>query len=392
MFDLISGACPSGCQFVKNILVYRDRLGAKSEWAFMRRQYLGFRTLEPNWVGCRIDPGLAGSGLSPPLLLGGSGILGPVQRALFKQVGRVPDTGRLQALAPVVVHAQFGRGGALALPLAKHLQIPLVVTFHGGDAFKEKHYGKVLLPSIFQRRWAELQQYASLFVCVSEGVRAKLLERGVPPEKLEVINIGVELQDRPRVARQRTNFLFAGRFVEKKGIFVLIDAIRRFRDAGLETPFTVAGDGPLLEAARARASDLRGVAFPGWLSPERLREEMESAIAMLVPSIVGEGGDAEGLPSVAVEAMSLAAPVVASDSCGLSDLLPGAGAGVIVPSGDAEALCNALVDLSKHPEHALQMGAAAAGLAQQRLSAVVQSRTLEDRLLKIADTAGRGVR
>lgn len=377
---------------MKNILVYRDRLLAKSEWAFMRRQYLGFRTLAPHWVGCRIDPDFAGSGISAPLLLGGRGILGPLHRALFKQAGRVPDTDGLPALAPVVVHAQFGRGGALALPLAKHLRIPLVVTFHGGDAFKEKHYGKALLPSIFQRRWPELQQYASLFVCVSEGVRAKLLERGAPPEKLEVINIGVELPDPSRVARPRTSFLFAGRFVEKKGIFVLIDAIRRFRAAGFETPFIVAGDGPLLEAARARAVDLRGVAFPGWLSPVRLREETESARAMLVPSIVGEGGDAEGLPSVAVEAMSLATPVVASDSCGLSDLLPGAGAGIIVLSGDAEALCNALVGLAKQPERALKMGAAAASLVQRKLSAIVQSQKLEDRLLKIADTARPGVR
>jgi hypothetical protein len=38
------------------------------------------------------------------------------------------------------------------LPIARARGIPLVVTFHGGDATKEKHYRCRLVPTIYQRR------------------------------------------------------------------------------------------------------------------------------------------------------------------------------------------------------------------------------------------------
>src|SRR4029077_21169462 len=115
-----------------------------------------------------------------------------LDRTLFRHFGLLPSQPDLGAFRPVVLHAHFGRGGALALPIARSLGIPLVVTFHGADATKETHYRRRLVPRIYQRRLAALQREAALFVCVSEFVRDRLVARGFPPDKLEVIHQGVE--------------------------------------------------------------------------------------------------------------------------------------------------------------------------------------------------------
>ena len=143
---------------MSRVLVYRDVLLPKSELGFMRRQYMGFQTLQPLWIGRSVEPWLDQAVF--PIGATFTGWRG----LAFKQLGLTPD---LSSLGGVVVHAQFGRGGALALPLAERLGLPLVVTFHGGDVTKSSHYRPLAL---FRLRMKRLAAYASAFVCVSEGV------------------------------------------------------------------------------------------------------------------------------------------------------------------------------------------------------------------------------
>ena len=222
--------CGGGRQ---TILVYRDRVVPRSEAHFLRRLYVGFEHLSPVWVGRHRGDGLADLG-AEPLLLGGSGMRGCIDRALFKHFGVMPAAPDLAALRPGLVHAHFGRGGALALPIARALRLPLVVTFHGADATKDSHYRRRMPPTVFQRRLAGLQREAALFVCVSEHIRDSLLERGFPADKLLVHRYGVELGPEDSVANgagEGGPVLFAGRFVEKKGAAVLLEAMRRLDPA-----------------------------------------------------------------------------------------------------------------------------------------------------------------
>ncbi|MBB2195928.1 glycosyltransferase [Gluconacetobacter sp. 1c LMG 22058] len=363
---------------MKTVLVYRDRLLPASEHAFMRRQYIGFRDLRPCWVGCRREGAVADLP-GEVRFLGGDGPLRPLRQAAFKQFGW-GGARDVADLAPVLVHAQFGRGGALALPMARALGVPLAVTFHGGDAFKDKHYRRGGLPSIFRRRWRALQDYASLFVCVSEGVRDRLLERGVRPDLLDVIPIGVEAA--APAAGPAEQFVFAGRFVDKKGVATLIDALRVLAERGLMPSVVLAGDGPLLPAMRAYAAGLETVRFTGWLAAADLSALMERAIALVVPSVVSAGGDREGLPSVAVEAMARGVPVIGSDQSGLADVLQPFGAGIVVPAADAVALADAMQAMLV-PGVRDGMAGAALKVVRERLSAPAQSARLEARLLSL---------
>ena len=365
------------------VLIYRDVILPASEVGFMRRQYLGFARLRPLWIGRRMTS--AADGL-PVHRLGGDGPLGAMRRAAFKEMAVVPDLVTLRALRPAVLHAQFGRGGAFALPIARALKIPLVVTFHGGDAHKDKHYRR-FQPSLFARRRATLMAEAARFVCVSESVREKLAARGFPLEKLVVLPIGTDIPAETPARPLQGPVLFIGRLVPKKGVAVLIEALQRLRAEGREPETVIAGDGPLADDLRRQASGLDRLRFLGWQTPDAVAKLMREAALLVVPSIAAADGDAEGLPSVAMEAMALGLPVLGSTEAGLAGVVIPGETGVLVPAHDGSALATAIDRLLANAGERQRLGDAAAALMRRDFDAEMQSRRLEALLLEAATWA-----
>ena len=373
----------------ETLLVYRHRLAPPSEVGFLGRFYVGFEHLAPVWVGCHIDQG-ASALTENPLRLGRRGPVGSLERALFRHFGVLPRSPDLRVLRPRLVHAHFGRGGAFALPIARALGVPLVVTFHGADATKETHYRKRLVPRIYGRRLAALQREAALFVCVSGFVRDRLLERGFPPDKLEVIHQGVAIERRMEPGAAADPYvLFVGRFVEKKGAADLIEAMRLLGSRRGATRLMLIGDGPLAGALRQRATGLDWISFPGWLPNAEVRRLMRGAIAVCVPSVTAPDGDSEGLPTVIFEAMAEGTPVVATRHAGIAEAVEHGRTGLLVPPGDPRSLADALANLIANPERRRALGAAARLVASERFDAVTQSRRLEMALLRVAGPAKR---
>jgi len=372
------------------LLVYRDRIVPRSEVHFLRRQYVGFRTLLPVWIGCRKDVGLPDLG-ADPILLGRHGLAGLFDRLMFKQFGRIPPTPDLAILQPRLIHAHFGRGGALALPIARALRLPLVVTFHGGDATKNEHFRRTLVPTIFQRRCDALQREAALIICVAEHIREALLARNFPATKLRVIRYGIEPEDDrgPPQLAERPYLLFVGRFVEKKGVEHLLDAIRALEAEGTALDLVLVGDGPMAETLRHQAADLKRVRFLGWLPNQEVRRVMRGALAVCVPSVAARTGDSEGLPNVVLEAMACAVPVIGSDIAGIAEAVEHDRTGFLVPPADPRSIAAAVRRLLGNPGLRVRMGHAAQAVAAERFSAVAQSRMLENALLSVS--AGQAV-
>jgi len=360
-----------------HVLVYRDRLVPRSEAHFLRRLYIGFEHLSPLWVGRRRDAGLSELG-ADPLLLGGHGLRGIAERFLFKQFGRLPSVPDLRDWRPLLVHAHFGRGGALALPIARALRIPLVVTFHGGDATKDKNYRRHWLPTIFERRLAAVQREAALFICVSDFIRAELIRRGFPPEKLRVLHLGVEppADPEPAAALPSRYVLFAGRLVEKKGAGYLIEAMRRLEAAGRDLQLVVVGNGPALAELKRRAAPLGNVCFHGWMPNAELRRWMRGALAVCVPSVV-------------IEAMAEGAVVVGSRHAGIAEAIEHEWTGLLVPPQDSDAIAATLLRLIDEPGLRRDLGAHARAAAAEHFDAMTQSRRLEKLLLDVARSGTR---
>ncbi|HEX3863571.1 MAG TPA: glycosyltransferase [Stellaceae bacterium] len=379
-------ATPSPGESRETLLVYRHRLAPLSEVGFLSRFYVGFERLKPVWLGCHLDAG-ASLLTAEPLQIGRPGIPGFFDQALFRHFGIIAPQPDLQAMRPRLIHAHFGRGGALALPLARALGVPLVVTFHGADATKETHYRRRLIPRVYARRLAALQREAALFVCVSEFVRDCLLARGFPAAKLAVIHQGVEIGAATAAGKRLLDtpyILFVGRFVEKKGAAYLIAAMRLLKARGNGAGLVLIGDGPLADGLRAAARGLNAVSFPGWLSNAEVRRWMRGAAALCVPSVTAAGGDSEGLPTVIFEAMAEGVPVVGSRHAGIAEAVEHGQTGLLVPPADPASLAEALDSLIRQPELRQRLGAAARLRAAERFNVVEQSRRLETALLRVS--------
>jgi colanic acid/amylovoran biosynthesis glycosyltransferase len=394
--DLVAGTLSAGAEQRQRetILVYRDRLVPRSELHFLQRLYVGFERLEPIWVGRRHDNGFADLG-GRSVLLGRDGAMGLIDRELFKHFGVLPGVPDLPALHPKLVHAHFGRSGALALPIARRLNLPLVVSFYGGDATKDKHYRRQWLPTIFQRRLSELQTEAALFLCVSGFIRDQLLARGFPSEKVFVQRSGVNLDTPidpgtdPGDPGPAGYVMFAGRFVEKKGVMYLIEAVRRLEAIGRDVRLLLVGAGPLEAELRRATAALRHVEFRGWMPNNELRRWMRGALALCVPSVHAADGDAEGLPTVVIEAMAAGTPVIGSHHAGIGEAIEDERTGFLVPEQDPDAIAAAVRRLLDEPELRRRLGDNARSAAVEHFDMFKQSHRLEARLLEVIAASHR---
>jgi glycosyltransferase involved in cell wall biosynthesis len=118
----------------------------------------------------------------------------------------------------------------------------------------------------------------------------------------------------------RPYFLYVGRLERLKGVQVLIDLFRAYRDADL----VVVGEGTYEAELRRQAAGLDHVRFLGRLHPSQLGALYGGAVALVIPSI---GYEVFGI--VALEAFARRAPVIAHDLGALTEVIEDSGGGLL---------------------------------------------------------------
>jgi colanic acid/amylovoran biosynthesis glycosyltransferase len=331
------------------VVIFRNELLPASE-TFIRAQAAALQGFEPLFAG--VHGALRPLQLdAPPLLLDGSSShLGKLRRRLFWNVSCAPGFYReMLELHPVLVHAHFAIDGAAALPIARRLQVPLVVTLHGYDV-TSSHKALSRSPEgrVYLRRRKRLWEQASIFVCVSRFIRDQALARGFPREKLEVLHTGVDLSlFRPsETARDPNLIVFVGRLVEKKGLRHLLDAFEIVRQEHPAAHLVCIGAGPLESELRERvaASGLR-CEFLGSQPQELVKRKLAEARVLCVPSVRAASGDSEGLGMVFAEAQAMGTPVVSFQHGGIPEVVRHGHTGLLAPEGDSAALAQHLLRL-----------------------------------------------
>ncbi len=141
--------------------------------------------------------------------------------------------------------------------------------------------------------------------------------------------------------------LFMGRLSEKKGITYLLQAFERLCATGGEFPaeLWIAGDGelaPRIEAEIAERRLQRRVRMLGYLVDGEKAGALVAAHVLVVPSIVTEDGDAEGLPVSLMEGLAAGKLCVATDVSGADELIVDGENGLLVGQKDVAALADAL--------------------------------------------------
>jgi glycosyltransferase involved in cell wall biosynthesis len=368
------------------IAVFRSPLFHAHE-TFVRAHALGLRRFRPLVIG------LETKGNIPPTLEAQVLIATAGERAALKLLGRAGGlAARLPGDRPLLVHAHFAPDGLLALPLAEALGVPLVTTLHGYDVSRSR--GRMLGSGrLSWMRYAllggRLARRGSLFLAVSEALRRKALAAGYPAERTIVHYNGVDRSvfrngsDRPEPGL----ILHVGRLVEKKGTAVLIRALASVRERRPEARLVVLGEGPLrprLEAQAAAYGLAHAVSFLGSRPPADVAAWMARAWLLAAPSVTAGDGDAEGLPTVVVEAAAAGLPVVGSDHSGIPEAIVDGETGFLVAEGRVDPLADRICELLGERRLRTSMGKAARALAGEKFDSVRQMARLEahyDRLL-----------
>jgi glycosyltransferase involved in cell wall biosynthesis len=155
----------------------------------------------------------------------------------------------------------------------------------------------------------------------------------------------------PTTATGPLSMLFVGRFAFNKGLDVLMTVAQRLvheGKAGL-VRFDLAGDGPLL-AQYQQAGLPPNVRLLGRVNDDQLNTLYSECSAFVLPTRF------EGMPTVVLEAMARAKPIIVSD-VGASGELVTPHNGYLLPPGDAEALYQAVLAFcERKPEIHAKMG------------------------------------
>lgn len=335
-------------------LIFFSGLLLPSSETFIRAQGEGLQQFTPYYVGARKVKGLT-LPVERTLVVNQGGFLGSVGEGLFKVLGSAPQLyQQVRQLNPVLLHAHFGLNGAMALPLARALNLPLVVTFHGSDATAKEEYirNSSLNHWLYFRRRAALQREARLFIVVSEFIKEKLIEQGFPPEKIVVHHIGVDTEvfhPDPSIIRQPV-VLFVGRLAEKKGCQYLIQAMAQVQAQMPDVNLAIVGDGPLrLELEQLAAKLLKRYQFLGLQPPQVVKSWMNRALILAAPSVTAATGDSEGLPTVVVEAQAMGLPVVGSIHAGIPQAVLHGETGLLSAERDWHGLAANILALLNNP-------------------------------------------
>ncbi len=244
-------------------------------------------------------------------------------------------TTELRRARPAVLHAHWIVPGGFVVALVPRRWRPrTVITLHGTDV--ELADGR-LRPLA---RWVERRVDGLLAVSAPLARRAEQvlgLEEGSVGVARLPLPTGVEPTPVPPGAR---TVLAAGRASREKGLDVLVAALGEPECAGIAATIVTEGpERPALEAQIARLGLGDRVAVHGLVPRAELFELVRRHHLVAVPS------RAEGLGMVALEALALGRPVVASAVGGLVEVVTDGVDGALVPPDDVRALAGALASV-----------------------------------------------
>ncbi len=254
-----------------------------------------------------------------------------------------------------VVLAEYGHIGINTFRLLRKTDIPVVVHFHGIDAY---------LKTILQQReflYKEMFGYAKGIIAVSRDMQNQLIKIGAPPEKVFYNTYGVDMNrfTSSDPSASPPHVLAAGRFVEKKAPYLTILAFCKVLDVFPEAQLTIAGDGPLLDVCVNLVKSLnlgKAVNLPGSVSQECLSSLMQKSRAFVQHSLVPASGDSEGTPNTILEAGAAGLPVVSTKHAGIKDIVQHNITGFLVEEGDIDQMAQYILKLLQEPKLAGKMG------------------------------------
>ena len=250
------------------------------------------------------------------------------------------------------VHAHDWLVAYAGRAIARSLEVPLISTIHATE-----HGRNLGLHNRVQREINEIEknltmeaeqviccsnymarQIASLFRITQEEIA--VIPNGVVPKQFTALPQKVEVE----VNTEGAIIFFIGRLVPEKGVYQLIQAMPAVLAAVPDARLYIAGRGSQKEVLEELIEQLglqERVVLLGFLKPYNRNYLYHQAAVAVFPSLY------EPFGIVALEAMATHTPVIVGDTGGLSEIVQHGFNGLKIPSGNVEALADAIIRVLK---------------------------------------------
>ena len=254
-----------------------------------------------------------------------------------------------------VVLAEYGMTAIGAASVCKELNIPLVVHFHGYDAYQTEVLDR------HQRAYQRTFDYASAIIAVSKHMREQLVMLGAPAEKIFYNPYGVDVDKfkQAPVLTSPPTVISVGRFVEKKAPYLTIIAFKKVFEKLPDARLVMVGTGPLHDVCDNLIKALHikhAVELKGALDHDQVAALMQQSRVFVQHSLLPASGDSEGTPVAILEAGAAGLPVVSTKHAGISEVVIHGETGFLVEEGDVDAMSDHIYQLLLDPNLATDMG------------------------------------
>jgi glycosyltransferase involved in cell wall biosynthesis len=238
----------------------------------------------------------------------------------------------IAAFQPAIIHSHLARGAFIGGKAAKALDIPAVVNLH--NYIDLKYYHNI-----------------SAFIAATEDQKKHLLAHHIAPNQVTVMphfSMLPPVAVKPYPKDRPLTFVTLGRMVKKKGFDVLLQAFKRYLDAGKDGRLIIGGDGVERGALAHLAAKLGitdKVNFSGWV--EGVASFLAQGDVFVLPSLD------EPFGIVVLEAMASGKPIISTRTQGPITVL-GDSSAFFAEIGDVETLASAMLAANSKPAVAMQ--------------------------------------
>ena len=208
------------------------------------------------------------------------------------------------------------------------------------DNLKKDSLGFNPLQKFFIKR--ALKKVDKIFA-VSDALKKAIEANRI--SNIEVMHNGIDVGEWVNGEATSNNILFAGRVDEAKGAGTLARVFNIINSEIPDSSLTIVGDGEF------NAGGNKNIKVLPWQDKENMKRIFSEARVIVVPSLY-----LDPFPTVNLEAMALAKPVVGTCFGGTPEIVTNNETGYIVNPYNERELAAKIIDLLKNPEKAARFG------------------------------------
>lgn len=246
---------------------------------------------------------------------------------------------------------------------------------------------------------------AALVVATSERIRQELkaLAPNLEDDRLLLKPNAIDCERFPAAPREspggsKLQLLSVSRLDPKKGLSTLLEAVNLLKGEGIPLELRIVGGADAgtpgsVEYARDLQGHIRTLGVEnqvqclGPLGSPAVRRELASAQIFVAPYEETARGDKDGIPTSLLEAMATGLPVISTHSGSIPELVTHQKDGLLVPTGNPQALARAILSLARSPEDRARLGRAAAATVRERFDVRQWEPLLHEKIWEVVKEA-----